>query len=275
MTKKGFIWLSITLFILTLIAVLFGFVFCVRTQSVKIVDKSILLVDNNEIIKTADIESGTSIFLIDKQQAINNIEAKYPHIKVVQIKTTGLTTIEICVRARFEMYYAEANGNYYLLDEDLKVLNIIEKTDTSFNSNNLIKIQTDDIDIPETTKLCDFVGTDHQRYVAYELFVSMYTTVCKQDGGNKVYFTRDDIRATLEEIDFEYHTSYSRLIISTSYGVKLDIENPENNTQEKINICFSTIDQFVKEGNNKEKSGTIKIFFDGNKEMKCVYIPNV
>lgn len=271
MTKKSLIALLIILFLTTLTAVLFGFVFCVRNQSVNVVDKTILLVDNNEIIKTAGIDNGTSIFLIDKQDAINKIEAKYPHIKVVQIKTTNLTSIEICVRTRYEMYFTEANGKYYILDEDLKVLNIKDMVSTE-EPKDLIKIKSEEIEIQASTKLCDFVGTAHQQQVTYQLFVAMYSSVYKQDGENKVYLTREDIKAALNEVDFEYHNSYSRILVKTSYGVELDIENPENNTTEKINLCFSTIDHFISLGNNNEKSGTIKIFFDENKEMKCVYI---
>lgn len=274
MTKKSLIILVIIAFFTTLTALLFGVVFCVRNQSVNIVDKTILLVDNNEIIKTAGIDNGASIFLINKQEAINKIEARYPHIKVVQIKTTGLTSIEFCVRTRYSMYYAEANNKYYIMDEDLKVLKILE-TNPETIADNLIKIKSAEIEIPSTTKVCDFVGTSQQKHVVYQLFVAMYTSVCKPGLKDEAYLTRDEIKQTITEIDFENKASYDKLIITTSYGVMLDIENPEDNLQGKINICFSTINKFIELGNNNEKNGTIKIFFDENKEMKCVYIPSV
>ncbi|MBQ8615310.1 MAG: FtsQ-type POTRA domain-containing protein [Clostridia bacterium] len=275
MTKKSIIWLAIFVTLIALIGILFGAVFCLRNQNVKVVDGSALLVDKSEIIQTAGFKNGKSIFMIDKDKAISNIEAKYPHIKVVQIKTTGLLSIEISVRTRHEMYYTEANEKYYVLDEDLKVLNIIEETTSESEPTNLTKIVAGEISISTTTEVCDFVGTNHQRLVAYDLFVAMNTVVTKTDGETETYLDREDIKSMLKTVDFEEFDTFNKLIITTKYGVKLDIEKPENNLQNKINICFSTIETFLAstETENKEQSGTIKIYYNLNNEMQCIYIP--
>lgn len=273
MTKKSIIWLAIFATLIALIGILFGAVFCLRNQSVKVVDGSTLLVESNEIINTAGLKNGKSIFILDKETAINNIEKKYPHIKVVHIKTIGLRSIEICVRTRHEMYYAEANEKYYVLDEDLKVLDIIEETSSESEPTNLTKIATGDLNIPSTTEICDFIGSEHQRQVAYDLFVAMNTVVTKMDGENEVYLTREDICNTVKTLEFENFNSFNKIIITTSHGVVLDIEKPESNLQSKINVCFSTIEQFIEDANDKEKGGTIKIYYNLNNEMCCVYIP--
>ena len=170
MTKKGLRALIIFLFLATTIAVLFGAVFCLKNQSVKVVDGSTLTVDDNEIILTADFKRGESIFLIDKNKAIDNIESKYPHLKVVQIKTTGITSIEICVRTRYEMYYTQANEKYYIFDEDLKVLEIIEEISNENEPKHLTKIEIGKLEISTSTKVCDFVGTKKQQNIVYDSF---------------------------------------------------------------------------------------------------------
>lgn len=271
MTKRSIFGLLIFIALIALTGIMFGAVFCLRNQNVKVIDGSTIVVDSSEIIKTAGLKNGQSIFMIDKDKAINNIEKAYPHIKVIQIKTIGLRSIQICVRSRHEMYYTEVNEKFYVLDEDLKVLNIIEE-ETS-EPTNLTKIATGELNISTEAEICDFVGTNHQRNVAYDLFVAMNTVVTKNNGGNEEYLTRQDICDLLKTIEFEEFESFNKVIITTKYGVKLDIENPESNLRNKINICFSTIEQFVLIANNKEKSGTIKIYYDLNNEMQCVYIP--
>ncbi|MBQ9795850.1 MAG: FtsQ-type POTRA domain-containing protein [Clostridia bacterium] len=271
MKKGGIISLSIITILVVLTGILFGAVFCLRNQTVKAVGETAIEISKDELINTAGIKKGKSIFMIDKEKAIKNIENKYPYIKVIQIKTTNLTSIEICVRARHDMFYTLENENYYIFDEDLKILNIIGHDEAK--PTNLIKIETGSLKISSTAKLCDFVGTKEQKSSIYNLFVAMNTVVTKQDGESELYLTREDIKSVLTNVEFKSFDTFNKLIISTGYGVVLDIENPENNLQNKINICFSTIKQFIQEENNKEKSGTIKIYYDLNNAMQCIYIP--
>lgn len=271
MTKKSVIILSIFIGLIVIMGVLFGAVFCLRKQEVQVVGETPITVSREEIITAAGLESGQSIFMIDKDKAINNIESKFSHIKVVQIKTIDLMTIQFIVRARHAMFYAHENDKYYILDEELKVLDILESTATK--PNNLTEIKNGDLDIDSATMKCDFVGTQSQRDITYNLFVAMHTTVTKTVDEEEVYLTRQDICEMLLEIDFENHDTYNKIIIATKHGVKLDLENPSNDTQRKINLCFSAIEQFINDQNDKEKSGTIKIYYDEFSTIKTVYIP--
>lgn len=271
MTKKSIIGLSIFIVLIVLTAVLFGGVFCLRSQSVKVMEGSSVLIDTDEIITTAGFKTGKSIFMLDKEKAIKNIESKYSHIKVVQIKTTSLTSIEFKIRSRHEMFYIEANEQYYLLDEDLKVLQILDFSQPE--PSHLTKIINKDLEISDNTQVCDFVGDDEQQSIIYNLHEAMNIYVTKLDKETEVNLSREDIREILRIVEFEDLESYNKLKIITSYGVKLDIEKPQSNLHHKVNICFSTIEQFIKDANNKEQGGTIKLFYDLNSEMQTVYIP--
>ena len=116
MRKGSVIALSIIALLLVTAGVLFGAVFCLRSQSVKVVGDSPITISKEDIISTAGLKKGQSIFLIDKEKALNNIEAKFPYVKVIQIKTTSLTEIEFVVRARHKMFYAEDDTKYYIMD---------------------------------------------------------------------------------------------------------------------------------------------------------------
>lgn len=275
MSKKGIISLSILVIVIALIGVLFGAVFCLRTQNVSVLGDSPVAATKEEIISTAGLKNGKSIFMLDKDTAIQNIEKTYPTIKVVQIKTTSVTTIEICVRARHEMYYTEYNDNFYILDEDLKVLEIIDTSlsEETDEPTHLTHIENGVLNISASTKQCDFVGTSYQQSVAYNLYTAMITTVTKQEGegeqATEVYLTREDVCEMIRDVQFESYKTFNKIIITTKYGVKLDIENPSENLQNKINICFSTIKQL----NGREQNGTIKIYYDLENVMQCIYIP--
>ena len=271
MTKKSVIIVSIFCGLIALMGVLFGAVFCLRNQEVKVVGDTPIAVSREEIIHAGGLENGQSIFMINKDKTINNIEAKFAYLKVIQIKTTDLMTIQIRVRARHEMFYVHENEKFYVLDEELKVLDILEATTTE--PTHLTKIGSGELDISSATMKCDFVGTQQQRQTTYDLYVAMTTVVTKNNGANEVYFTRQDMRDTLLHLDFENLDTYNKIVIDTKFGVNLDIEKPQQDLQTKINICFSTIEQFILDENDKENSGTIKIYYNDIGEMKTVYIP--
>ena len=282
MSKNAVVSLSIITVAIVLIGILFGTVFCLRTQNVTIVGDSPVVISKEDIIRAASLKNGQSIFMLDKQKAISKIEATYPYVKVIQIKTTSVTEIDIKIRARHEMCYSKQNNNYYIMDEELKVLNIIEASvDESNAPTNLIHIEDGVLNINSSTMVCDFVGSANHKNIMAELYKAMVTVVTKAigDGEDSVeaYFTRSDVCEMLKDIQFQEYETYTKIIISTKHGVKLDIENPDKNLQNNINICFSTIKEFLSNSETeiKAKSGTIKIYYDLENNQKCVYIPGV
>ncbi len=276
MTKKGIIWISVVLALLVLTGVLFGAVFCLRKQEVKNVGDGKLTVSNDAIIQTAGFKKGSSIFLLDKEKAINNIESVHPEIKVIQIKTVSLIRIEIVVRMRHEMFYTKIDQQYYVLDEELKVIDIRDDDDLLERPvSHLIQITNGLENISITsTKEGDFVGTEEQQQATKNLYVGMVTAVRKTVGEQLISYDREDVRNTIKEVKFETFNTFNKIVVTTSYGVKLDIENPQENMTHKVNVCFSSISQFIKDESNKEKSGTIKIYYDLEEKEHYVYIPD-
>ena len=284
MSKKAIISLSIIAFIIVFIGVLFSTVFCLRTQSVNIIGDTPVNISKEDIITTAGLKKGESIFMIDKDKAINKIEATYPYVKVIQIKTISVSEIDIRIRARHEMFYTKQNNNFYIMDEELKVLNIVEASTEGSESNEptqLAHIKDGSLNINSSTMICDFVGSSYQKKVMSNLYTSMVTVVTKIEGEGEnvkeVYFTRTDVCDMLKEIKFEKHETFNKIIITTKYGVELDIENPMKNMQNKINICFSTIKEFLSDvqTESKAQSGTIKIYYDLDNNQNCIYVPQV
>lgn len=263
MSKRAIITISILTGALAILLILFGAVFCVRNQRVDFVgDRSTLTVTDSEIINTAKVKKGGSIFAIDKDEATDNIERAYPYLKVIQIKTTSPITIEFRVRARIAMFYAQYNTNYLLLDEDLKVLEIVTE------APQLTKLNINTLGITESTVAGEFLGNSNQRYVMYNLFTSMYNVGRLNDEP----MDREDISLFMTEISFDtgytLTKSYDRLIIKTSLGVTLDIAEPTINLEHKVNILMSTIDELSVE---QKSSGTLKYYLTEDDIEKAGY----
>ncbi len=275
--KKGSI---ITLFLITVvlatIGVLFGAVFCLRTQNVTIIGDALFDISNDEIIRSAEIKNGNPIFMINKDTAINKIESAYPYVKVIQIKTISLTEIDIRIRARHEMCYKEQNDNYYIMDEELKVLKIIKASEDGEESNkptHLIYVENEMANINSETVEGDFVGTDYQKEVGQILYYSFVNNVKEKTPETTEYYTRADMCDIVKSIKFESKSSFDKIVITTKYGIKFDIENPSIDLTHKMNVCLSTVNSLIDEGLGREKSGTIKIYYSLEGVQQNVYIP--
>ena len=278
MKKSSIILISIIAFVLALMAILFGAVFCLRSQTVTVLGDKSISISKEEIISSAGLKKGQSIFLIDKEKAISNIEAKHAEIKVIQIKTTGLTSIEIRVRARHEMFYTIYNDRYYIMDEELKVLEIKEiETEEGINPvPQLTHIKDNSLNINNSTLKCDFVGNSFQQQASYALNEAMQNNVKEVlENNEKVYYTRTDFVDMFKYVEFETFESFNHIIITTKHGVKFDIENPSIDLSDKLNICLASVNALIEEGENRQASGVIKIYYDVNGVQHNIYIPDV
>ena len=222
---------------------MFSFVFCVRKQTVNYVNE--MSITEQEILNVANIKNGKPILLLNKEEAMQNLEKHYPNIKVVQIKTISLTEIEIVVRERFSLYYIQANEKFYVLDEELKILNIVEEEPT-----NLIKL-TSKIDINKETEKAEFIGTEEEQLLHYELFVSVYSAVLSSEDKQ----ARVDMANLIASVNLEN----DKLIIKTRDEVSLEIVKPNTDLTKKINICFAAIKELPPEQKSK---ATIKILYN-------------
>lgn len=275
--KKRIIGLSIVAVTLILIGVLFGFVFCVRNQNVSYLDKNIKIT-KQELLETANIKNGTPIFTIDKSSAINNIESKFPGIKVVQIKTTSIIDIQIVVDSRKEIYFTTHEDFVYIMDKELKVLQIAEKADMS-KYENLIEISNKIAKINKNTKVCNFVGTTSYQNIAKNLYNAIYKNAVKQVGEEKQHLTHAEVLELVKNVKMSVGATLSgecdvlilELADSTSfgtYGKTIEIWKPESDLDYKFNACFSTLTTLQEKEIDAEK---ISYSYDADDKDKLSY----
>ena len=279
---------SILIAIVLILAILFGAVFRVRQQVVVFSnDYDWLASSESRIVTASGLKNGTSIFGVDKEKITQNIEATYPYVRVTQIRIKNATTIEYRINRRFETFYVADSGKFYVLDEYLKVLDILPNENRSDEPTNLIKINSTELGITGNTQVCDFIGNDFYQNVIKNTYISMCKTVYKMDEeGNVVmdehnypiYLERADVCNLITDISFGIdHTlssTYERLILTTKYGVKIDIGKPQTDLQDKINACFATIPVLEKDkyANTTIYKGTIQYNYDKDANPHIVYI---
>lgn len=269
MSKGKIITFSIISLIIVLNIVLFGAIFRLRKQTVILGED--ITYTKEDIINTANLKNGKSIFLLDKEKAISNIETKFADLKVVQIKTTSVTEIEIKVRKRYETYFIKNLGSYYVMDQDLKVLRIVPDTELEqiAEIEQLVQITTKVKNLDAETKIADFLGTDVQKNMAYNLFSAVYET--QMPGKEIGAAAHIKFCSLIKEVSFDngYTASgqvYDRLIIKTTQGMTFDIGKATNDLPRKINICFTAM---ASDKIQDKTKGTITISYDANgKEIK-------
>ena len=269
MSKGKIILLSIIVLIIVLITVLFSAVFRLKKQTVKA--SADVTYSSEEIVKAAELKRGQSIFMIDKESAINKIEAKFADLKVIQIKTTSLTEIEIKVRKRYPAYYIKNLGSFYVLDQDLKVLNVVADSETEqiANIESLVKIATKPLNLNVETKVADFLGSESEQNMSYNLFSAVYSTKIPTTITGAQAYT--EFCNLIQEIAFDIGytangQAYDRLIVKTKQGMSFDIGQATNDLTRKINLCFTAMES---EEILDKTIGTITIsYYETGKEIK-------
>ena len=148
--KLLFIVLGSLLAILIVAIILMFTLFSLKTIDVSYASSSATILNYEEDIKK-EISLGGTVFFKDKSKYINQIEKKYPYIKVVNIETKIPNKFVLHLAARQELYAVKVGGKYAILDEELKVLNICD------NSNNCIELNVFDLEF-STFEIGSFVS---------------------------------------------------------------------------------------------------------------------
>ena len=102
-----------------------------------------------------------------------------------------------------------------------------------------------------------------QREASQNLYSALLNNVKTKTEEETEYYSRADFSSIFKTVEFEEFETFNKIIVTTNYGVKFDIENPNKDLTNKLNICLTAMNSFVlDESDNRENSGTIKIYFD-------------
>ncbi len=223
MSKKSIIISSVLLSIIVVIIILFGAVFCLRKQYVSVLGDQPLVqlvpgedgeyaeITKDQIIKAAGFKKGKSIFMLDKHQAIKNIESAYPMVKVVQIKTKSVISVQFIVRPRVATYYTLTEGEQYnvknqvycIMDEELMAMDGVSYSEQKPEElNSYVELIIDkSLDCKnENNGLGNYFTNEKVRKITTNLYNSFCSTVAVEEGKINPTATPNATRKEFAEI---------------------------------------------------------------------------
>ena len=99
------------------------------------------------VIESGNFAYNMPIFFQDKQAYIDNLEKANPYLKVINIESKFPNSLIVKCVDREELFAIKmADDKYFILDEDLKVLNIVNSF-TSTQTNAILLVLDDNINI--------------------------------------------------------------------------------------------------------------------------------
>lgn len=126
--KKRILIFSVCLSIIMLMVVLSATIFRLKTVSVEGLLTSFYLTneDNDAIIEAGEFDYGKNIFFLKFDDNIKRIEQKFPYVKVENIERKFPNYAVINIVERKPAVRLVCDYGFYVVDEDLKVLNVVQ-----------------------------------------------------------------------------------------------------------------------------------------------------
>lgn len=220
---------------MTLLVVLVSAVFTVQSISVNWHTKpNVLTVENNDnIISSSKIKQKSSVFTLKKKDYIASIEKNNSYVKVDSIEVQFPNKVVIHVSEREPYYYLNIGvGEYAILDEDLKVLELTNDLNAYINKFGISPIEMN-IDSTMIANLTigsgDFLSvacTD--TYTTFASFVS------------KIDYTPLKAKNTIKSIRLVNDNLY----VYTYLGLDMYIDDIGNNFTDKLLYGFSVYEEY-------------------------------
>lgn len=126
--KKSIIISSIVLTILLVLIILIFTLFSLKNVELEFKTETSELSSSEvqQAIIDKTMEYKGSVLFINKNRIVTELEKEFPYIKVVNIETKAPDTFVIHCAEREKFYGIESNGKVFYLDEDLKILEVVD-----------------------------------------------------------------------------------------------------------------------------------------------------
>ncbi len=251
MTKNAKIAVIVSILsVIVLIVVLCSTVFSIQNAQLIWYSErtSTLQTLNNETALKATNAQSKSVFLLDKEKAINNIQKKYPTLRVIKLEVAFPNILKIHATERQEVYALPiSNNKYAITDEYFSVINIVNSF-SSINTNAIL-INTDAfLNLsPQKSDVIDIFGD--------KVYKDIYTAF-QELSKNLADFRAIIASATLTD---------STLTLKTHQGTTLKLDKPFANTTAKMRLAIKTFDLLSAED---YPNSTIEVFVNNQNKLE-------
>lgn len=225
MKKKWIIALSVIAAVIVLIVILSFTLFSLRTIELDFrTNKTYITATDDEIIESGEIKMGGSVFFRSKNKYIEKIESKNPYIKVVNIETVFPSKFVIHVAERQEIFAVEHNDQFYITDDEFKVLRITDSYISDQTNAMLLEgLQVAD----ENYAVGQFMDVSGYQPIYDALFennrpLSEQITLIKSINLTEIY--DDVLNENQSAIELNFFNGQTYVIYNSSYGLKYKVE---------------------------------------------------
>lgn len=242
MKKKWIIALSVIVAVILLVVILSFTVFSLKSVTLDYrTSKENITATDEEIIESADIDLGGSVFFRNKQYYIDNIERENPFVKVINIETVFPSSYVIHIAERQKVFAVEHNGQYYIVDEDYKVLEINEQTDA---------ILLNGLEISGTSyAVGEFLEVENSQPIYSALYENNRPLNEQKAMIESITFTSiydKNIGESQPVIELKFFSGQTFRIINSSYGLRYKVA--------LMLDVFSQIYEFIDDPNDEENN---------------------
>ena len=240
---------------LVLVIVLTSAIFALKNISLDFFGETDKLSGSEQtIIDSADFKQGSNVLFMKKNYYISKIEKKNPYVKVVNIETVFPNSIIIHCTERVELLAVKQTDNTYaILDEDLKVLNVVNHFENT--DQNAIIIQGLGNISPQNAG--DFLSLDARQN---ELVKSTINSLKEWKLSPSV------LKQKVEFVCIDYERE-NQVLVKMRSGVKIVVKDANILCSDKFNMAFSAY-----ESNTKyQTSGTLEVRITESNEMRIFF----
>lgn len=218
--KKRLIILSVIAGVLVFLMLLSSAIFRIKGVSVEYQTTLTMLSkeDLNLMIENSGIPVGKNIFFASLDDSIKQMERENPYIKINGIERKFPNSLVVLVSERVPVVRIEQNGYTYVLDSDLKILNIVKDgADGDYNA------KTREKDLPimtlssEFSIVCsglsvgDFIVNERVQYFV-DSFYRGAVTSSREDASVAI-----SLISIIERIDVSYARELERVRFDVTY----------------------------------------------------------
>lgn len=239
------------------IIVLSSAVFSLKTTELNFLSTTHQLNDNESILNSAQFEYGQSIFFINRDSYIENLEQNNPYLKVVSLEVVFPNKLIVHAVERNEMYaFKLSNNTYAITDDELKVLAI--KPTFVNSTDNAVQVFLYNENIPLANAVLG------QTIVLNGANIELLKSFSKnsREWENNLA----NLRANIKQITLNYEQA-NTLNIEMRQGVHIIIVKANEFLSDKLQMGYSVYDS----NEIDRTTGIILIIKQQNEEIVAMY----
>ncbi len=264
--------------ILTLIILIFT-VFSLKDISLNFKTETNVLSEEvqEEIVDTLRNEGVSTVLFIYKDRIVNDLEKKFPYLKIVNIETVFPSSFIVHCLEREEFYAIESNEKVYYLDEDLKILKIEDGNFLNTPSNAVLLDIADlnlNITDAEEGQFLNFgsqAEDNSAKLATYSQEVLTNLLTCFEQSNRDIAIVKSSyesftLNLKYQEVD-DNRTWYVCLSLKYSLGLEFEIIEANEKLAEKLEVMINLIDGFSVDNPDKLTSGKISIYENSSNQI--------